>query len=141
MRRSGSGGLQTLTNIRWQVEITRVASGIVEAEVRVSPTLMNSKNILHGSTSATIVDWIGGLVIASTHPARRSNRGVSVDIHVSYLGPARKDDMLLIRASTSKVGRSLAFINVHIYARAPAAPADGSQDRPVCSGSHTKYVG
>lgn len=107
----------------------------------VSKTLMNSKNILHGSTSATIVDWIGGIVIASTSPGRFKNRGVSVDIHATYVGAAKEGDLLIIRGKSNKVGRNLAFIDVQILGRKPGAKETGEDDRVVCSGTHTKYVG
>ncbi|PWY98713.1 Thioesterase/thiol ester dehydrase-isomerase [Testicularia cyperi] len=121
--------------------ITKVSPGFIEAQVTVSKTLMNSHNILHGSTSATIVDWIGGIVIASTSPDRFKNRGVSVDIHVTYVGAAKEGDLLVIRGSSNKVGRNLAFIDVKILARKPGAKDDGSEDRVVASGTHTKFVG
>ncbi|SYW80359.1 uncharacterized protein UBRO2_03627 [Ustilago bromivora] len=83
--------------------ITHVAPGLIEAQVPVSKTLMNSKSILHGSTSATIIDWIGGIVIASTSPDRFKNRGVSVDIHVTYVGAAKEGDLLLIKGTSTPV--------------------------------------
>ncbi|ETS64534.1 hypothetical protein PaG_00999 [Moesziomyces aphidis] len=122
------------------LEIKIVSPGFIEAHVPVSKTLMNSKNILHGSTSATIIDWIGGIVIASTSPDRFKNRGVSVDIHATYVGAAKEGDLLIIRGKSNKVGRNLAFIDVQILGRKPGA-TDDTDDRVVCSGTHTKYVG
>lgn len=102
---------------------------------------MNSKNILHGSTSATIVDWIGGLVIASTSPDRFKNRGVSVDIHATYVGAAKQGDLLIIKGKANKVGRNLAFIDVQILGRKPGARETGEDDKVVVTGTHTKFVG
>ncbi|GAC99902.1 hypothetical protein PHSY_007505 [Pseudozyma hubeiensis SY62] len=99
--------------------ITSVSPGFIEAQVPITSTLMNSKNILHGSTSATIIDWIGGIVIASTSPDRFKNRGVSVDIHATYVGAAKQGDLLIIRGTSNKVGRNLAFIDVKILCRKP----------------------
>lgn len=39
------------------VEIVSVEKGVVVAKLKVGPNLINSKKSLHGSTSATIVDW------------------------------------------------------------------------------------
>ncbi|CDU24899.1 uncharacterized protein SPSC_04732 [Sporisorium scitamineum] len=121
------------------LEIKTVSPGYIEAHVPVSKTLMNSKNILHGSTSATIIDWIGGLVIASTSPDRFKNRGVSVDIHATYVGAAKEGDLLIIKGKSNKVGRNLAFIDVQILGRKPGAGEE--EDRVVVTGTHTKYVG
>ncbi|CBQ68809.1 conserved hypothetical protein [Sporisorium reilianum SRZ2] len=117
--------------------IVAVSPGYIEAHVPVSKTLMNSKNILHGSTSATIIDWIGGLVIASTSPERFAKRGVSVDIHATYVGAAREGELLVIKGRSNKVGRNLAFVDVQILARREGEEAD----RVVVTGSHTKFVG
>ena len=120
-----------------QLEITSVSPGEVQASVPVTRNMMNSHNILHGSTSGTIIDWIGGMVIASTSPERASKRGVSVDIHATYVGSAKESDTLLITGRSNKVGRNLAFISVEIRSR----PANGGEPRMVVTGSHTKYVG
>ncbi|SPO28902.1 related to thioesterase family protein [Ustilago trichophora] len=121
--------------------IKTVSPGFIEAHVPVSKTLMNSKNILHGSTSATIIDWIGGIVIASTSPDRFTKRGVSVDIHATYVGAAKEGDLLIIRGKSNKVGRNLAFIDVQILGRKQGGRETGEDDRVVVTGSHTKYVG
>lgn len=121
--------------------IKTVSPGYIEAHVLVSKTLMNSKNILHGSTSATIIDWIGGLVIASTSPDRFAKRGVSVDIHATYVGAAKLGDTLIIKGKSNKVGRNLAFIDVEILARKEGGSETGEDDKVIVTGSHTKYVG
>ncbi|EPQ25711.1 uncharacterized protein PFL1_06705 [Pseudozyma flocculosa PF-1] len=117
--------------------LTSVAPGVVTAELPVTRNLMNSHNILHGCTSATIIDWIGGIVIASTSPDRFQKRGVSVDIHVTYVGAAKEGETLLIKGTAQKVGSRLAFINVEVKARKPGS----TDERVVVTGSHTKFVG
>ena len=39
------------------VEIVSAEKGIVIAKLKVGPNIINSKKSLHGSASATIVDW------------------------------------------------------------------------------------
>ncbi|KZP32529.1 Thioesterase/thiol ester dehydrase-isomerase [Athelia psychrophila] len=117
------------------LKIRSVASGLVVAHLPLTANLLNGKQILHGSVSATIIDWIGGLVIASTGAQKR---GASVDIHVTYSGSAKEGDLLIIEGKSRKVGRNLAFIGVEI--RAQKAGGDG-EERIVVTGSHTKYVG
>lgn len=101
----------------------------------MTSNLTNNKNILHGSVSATIIDWIGGLVIASTG---NENRGVSVDIHVTYSGSAEEGDLLIIEGKSRKIGGNLIFISVEIRAR--KAGDEGSEEKIVVTGSHTKYI-
>lgn len=63
------------------VKIIGASKGYVVARLPLSENHMNSAKSLHGSVSATIVDWAGGMAI-STYDLR-SGSGVSVDIHVT----------------------------------------------------------
>ncbi|KAN0061926.1 hypothetical protein ACQY0O_005921 [Thecaphora frezii] len=119
------------------LELVSVEPGIVKAHLPVTSNLMNSHNILHGCTSATIIDWIGGIVIASTSQERFQKRGVSVNIHVSYVGAAKEGEILVITGTSQKVGARLAFIDVEIKAKKQGS----DQERVVVTGSHTKFVG
>jgi acyl-coenzyme A thioesterase 13 len=110
-------------------------SGRVVARLPLEKQHINSKGILHGSVSATLVDWAGGMSIAAAKGLDRT--GVSVDIHVSYVGAAREGETLEIESWVSKVGRNLAFTQVEIR---KAGPAAGEKGPVVATGSHTKYL-
>ena len=107
-------------------------AGSVTARLNVTAAHLNSKNSLHGTVSACIVDWAGGLAIASTG---LDKTGVSTDIHTSFVSGAKEGDVLEIFAQASKVGGSLAFTSVDIK----KIGKDGSKS-VVTTGSHTKYV-
>jgi acyl-coenzyme A thioesterase 13 len=94
---------------------------------------LNGSGSVHGGALATLVDWAGGLAIAS-HDARERT-GVSVDIHVAYLAGAREGDTLEIDARADRVGGSVAFSSVDVY-RLDA----GGARVPVAMGRHTKFV-
>ncbi|KAL1993372.1 hypothetical protein VTN49DRAFT_3321 [Thermomyces lanuginosus] len=114
------------------VEVYDASTGVVRARLKVSDRHLNSKNSLHGSFSATVVDWAGGLAIAS-HGL--DSTGVSTDIHVSYLSGAKLGDQLEIEGRADKVGKSLAFTTVTISKR-----GEDGQLVVVAQGSHTKYI-
>jgi acyl-coenzyme A thioesterase 13 len=101
------------------------------AELPVSANLLNSKGSLHGSVSATIVDWAGGMAIASTGLEKT---GLSTDIHVSYVSTAKLGDTLTIEGSVSKVGRNMGFTTVTI------SKGEGEKKTVVAHGTHTKYI-
>jgi acyl-coenzyme A thioesterase 13 len=107
-------------------------SGVICARLRVGPQHVNSKNILHGTVSACLIDFAGGLAIAAHG---RSATGVSADMHISFIGAAKEGDMLEIEGRTTRLGRNLAFTTVSIM----KADAEGKR-QPVAEGSHTKYV-
>ncbi|KIH92808.1 thioesterase family protein [Sporothrix brasiliensis 5110] len=137
------------------------SGGRILARLPVGGIHVNSKNILHGAVSAALVDWAGGMAIAAA--TGRSQTGVSVDIHISYVAAARVGDELEIEAWVQRVGGTLAYTSVEIRRRKlPPLPSngddshDGSQDGDhkkvdpyavaktrgpvVARGSHTKYV-
>ena len=103
------------------------------ARLTVGPKHINSKGSLHGSVSATIVDWAGGMAIAS-HGLEKT--GVSTDIHVTYSSGARMGDVLTIEGKTIKVGRNMGFTTVSIY----KADGDKAMGTMVAHGTHSKYI-
>ena len=114
------------------IEITAVTHSSVTAHLKVSVNHLNSKRTLHGSVSACIVDWVGGLAIASTG---LDNTGVSTDLHTIYLSTAKEGDMLEIIGHANKVGKTMAFTTVHIN-----RVGEDGQSVPVAYGTHTKFV-
>lgn len=115
------------------VDIFSVENGVVLARLRVQPVHLNSKGTLHGTVSACLTDWAGGLAIASTG---REKTGLSTDIHTTFVSAAKEGDYLEIEGRASKVGNKLAFTTVEIR----KSGEQGSKDIVICSGTHTKYM-
>lgn len=114
------------------VEIYEASKGVVRARLQVTARQLNSKRGLHGAFSACVVDWAGGLAIAS-HGFEST--GVSTDIHVSYISKASLRDWLEIESRTDRVGKKLGFTSVTISKR-----GEDGQLSVVAQGSHTKYI-
>ena len=110
--------------------------GSFKARLQLGPNHMNSRGTLHGSVSATIVDWAGGLAIAS-HGLEQT--GVSTDIHVIYLSGAKEGTWVTVEGTVSKLGNSLAFTAVTILKDVEGEGGEGRQE-VVVQGTHTKYI-
>lgn len=93
---------------------------------------VNSRGTIHGAVSAALVDWSGGLAIA-THGLDKT--GASIDIHVTYIGAAQVGETIEVEAVANKVGKSIAFTTIRIYKL-----VDGKQGSMVATASHTKYI-
>jgi len=115
------------------VSLTHASKGHIRARLPLTANHVNSKGGLHGSVSATIIDWAGGMAVASWD--LREKTGVSADIHVTYLASARVGDEIEIEGRAEKVGRSLAFTSVRIW-----KVEDGEASVLLVNGTHTKYV-
>ena len=115
-----------------ELQFLSASKGNFKCTLKLSPVHVNSRGTIHGSVSATIVDWAGGLAIA-THGMDKS--GVSVDIHVTYMSTAKAGDTVMIEGIANKVGRNLAFTDVRIY-KVEGEEVGGL----VASATHTKFV-
>ena len=113
--------------------IVHASSGLFISRLLLTPAHLNSSGGLHGSVTATIIDWAGGLAIAAWDC--RDNTGVSIDINVSYLNSAREGDEIEIEGLAEKVGGSLAYTAVKIF-----KVEEGKRGKLVATGRHTKFV-
>lgn len=114
------------------VNIVSAKKGFINGRLTVLRVHLNSKGTLHGTVSACLTDWAGGLAIASTGLEKT---GVSTDIHTTYIATAKEGDVLDIAGIATKVGGTLAFTTVAI--RKLNSDLTFS---PVATGTHTKFV-
>ncbi len=110
------------------ISLVSASKGAVTARLDVKPCHLNSKGTLHGTVSACLTDWAGGLAIA-THG--REKTGVSTDIHTTFISTAKEGDVLEVEGRATKVGGTLAFTSVEIRKVGGGV---------VALGSHTKCV-
>jgi acyl-coenzyme A thioesterase 13 len=115
------------------ITLTHASRGLVRARLQLTPNHVNAHGGIHGSVSATIVDWMGGMAIAAVD--NRLKTGVSVDIHVSYLSSAKDGDEIEVEGVAEKVGGTMAFTTVTIR-----KVVDGVAGKVVARGSHTKFL-
>ncbi|KAJ7152690.1 thioesterase family protein [Mycena crocata] len=117
------------------LELVSTSHERVFLKLVVLPVHVNSKGVLHGSLSATLVDLVAGLAIAST---RAPKTGVSTDLHLSFVGTAREGETLWIEGFAERVGGTLAFTRVRIEREVKGGAE--AERALVATGSHTKYV-
>lgn len=115
-----------------EVEITSATNGSVTAQLTLGKNHVNSRGTIHGAVSAALVDWSGGLAVA-THGMEKT--GASIDIHVTYIGTAHVGETIHIESIANKVGRSMAFTTIRI-----SKLVDGKPGPMVATASHTKYI-
>jgi acyl-coenzyme A thioesterase 13 len=106
--------------------------GSFKAHLKLSTNHVNSRKTIHGGVTATLVDWAGGLAIA-THGLEKT--GASVDIHVNYISTAHVGDLIEIEGTANRVGRSMAFTSVKV-----TKLVDGELGAIIATASHTKYI-
>lgn len=115
------------------IQLTHASKGLVRARLPLTKNHINAHGGIHGSVSATLIDWVGGMAIAAWD--NRTKTGVSTDIHISYQSSAKDGDTIEIEGIAGKVGGTLAFTTATIY-----KVVDGKPGPIVATGSHTKFV-
>lgn len=114
-----------------RVEIYHAEPGLIRAKLPIEAHHVNSKGTLHGVLSSCLVDWVGGMAVASHG---RQSTGLSTDLHVSFTAGAKEGDILVVEGRTAQIGKTLAFTNIIIW------KGEGKSSMIVAQGSHTKVV-
>ncbi|KAI1909287.1 hypothetical protein LOZ61_004430 [Ophidiomyces ophidiicola] len=116
-------------HILLQLRITAARPGVVHFELNIEKQHTNRLNILHGGTTASMVDLGGSLAVASRGLFAT---GVSTDLNVTYLSSGGKvGDRVLAEVTCDKFGKNLAYTYITFT---------NSKNEIVARGSHTKYV-
>ncbi|KAF6073809.1 acyl-CoA thioesterase 13 [Phyllostomus discolor] len=113
-----------------KVTLVSAAPGKVTCELRVEEEHTNKFGTLHGGLTATLVDTISTLALLCTE---RALPGVSVDMNITYMSPAKVGEDVVITAHVLKQGRTLAFASVDLTSKATG--------KLVAQGRHTKHLG
>lgn len=90
----------------------------------------NRMGTLHGGLTATLVDSISTMALLCTEMGMP---GVSIDMNITYMSPAKLGDDILITAHVLKQGKTLAFASVDLTNKA--------NGKMIAQGRHTKHVG
>ncbi|KAI6646630.1 TIMELESS-interacting protein [Oopsacas minuta] len=97
------------TNLK-HLRITEAQTEFVKGRMTVMESDCNVNGMLHGGQISTIVDVISTFAII----LRGRPRGVSVEMNISFLRPARLGEEINIHSYSIKTGRSLATALVDI---------------------------
>ncbi|KAL0477911.1 acyl-coenzyme A thioesterase [Acrasis kona] len=112
-----------------KMTIDSMDGGIAKATLPISDELGNSYGTLHGGAIATLIDVMGTLALL-THNSEKG--GVSIEMNMSFLSPAKVGDTILAEGQVVKSGRSMGFTQVTLYRK--------SDMKVVATGRHTKAL-
>jgi uncharacterized protein (TIGR00369 family) len=104
--------------------------GRARLELQVTDGVRNPVGVLHGGALASLIDSAGTVAIACAAGNSDGRPGVTTDLHLSYLAPAR-DGTVVAAARIRRLGRTLAFAEVEV------TRADGTL---IALGRLTKFM-
>lgn len=101
-------------------EITKIAEGLIEGELNITPQHRQNKGFVHGGLTATLADITAGYAAVSLIPA--DHHVVTVDLKISYLNPG-VGEKLFAKGWVLKQGRKLTFCEAEVYCLSAGKPA------------------
>ncbi|XP_051025309.1 acyl-coenzyme A thioesterase 13 [Acomys russatus] len=113
-----------------KVTLVSAAPEKIICELKVEEQHANKLGTLHGGLTATLVDSISTMALMCTE---RGLPGVSVDMNITYMSPAKIGEEILITAYILKQGKTLAFASVDLTNKATG--------KLIAQGRHTKHLG
>uniref|UniRef100_H0WBH9 Acyl-coenzyme A thioesterase 13 n=2 Tax=Cavia porcellus TaxID=10141 RepID=H0WBH9_CAVPO len=115
----------------WEkVTLVSAAPEKVICEMKVEEEHANKQGTLHGGFTATLIDSISTMALLFTE---RGVPGVSVDMNITYMSPAKIGEEIVITANILKQGKTLAFASVDVTNKATG--------KLIAQGRHTKHLG
>ncbi|ORX63420.1 Thioesterase/thiol ester dehydrase-isomerase [Basidiobolus meristosporus CBS 931.73] len=109
------------------MKVVSADKGKVVLDFTVEKEHLNRLESLHGGVMGTLVDIGGSLSIASMG---MKATGVTTDLNLTCLSPAKLGDVLSVEATCVRLGRTLAFTEVDLKLK----------EKIIAQGRHTKYV-
>uniref|UniRef100_A0A8D2H2M4 Acyl-coenzyme A thioesterase 13 n=2 Tax=Urocitellus parryii TaxID=9999 RepID=A0A8D2H2M4_UROPR len=113
-----------------KVTLVSAAPEKVICEMKVEEQHANKMGTLHGGLTATLIDSISTMALLCSE---RGLPGVSVDMNITYMSPAKIGEEIVITAQILKQGRTLAFASVDLTNKATG--------KLIAQGRHKKHLG
>ncbi|XP_014707096.1 acyl-coenzyme A thioesterase 13 [Equus asinus] len=123
-------GVRGFDRVVEKVTLFSAVPGKVICEMKVEEEHTNKMGTLHGGLIATLVDSISTVALLLSE---RGAPGVSVDMNITYMSPAKMGEDILITAHILKQGKTLAFTSVDLTNKVTG--------KLIAQGRHTKHLG
>lgn len=105
-------------------------------QLKIDKSIVNINSVLHGGATASLVDLVSTIALFNT---ANKKPGVSVNMNINYLKPAKLDETILIEGKVIKSGSKLAYLEANIYLKKQNS-FELNKDKLVAVGFHTKYI-
>ena len=111
--------------------IVSFGQGKARGEMDCATAVQNLNGMLHGGATAALIDHVGTVAIMSAD--RDSRPGVTTDLNVTYMNPAKTGGKVYADATVLKIGKIMAYVTVDVRR--------AEDDVLVAQGRMSKYQG
>merc|ERR1712150_31737 len=124
-------GNANFNSIGNKLEIVDGDIGRCTTSLKIEQEHCNNYNTLHGGCAATLVDIVSWAALVTDSEDSLKHTGVSVNLNMNYMKPAKLGTDIIIDARVKKRGRTLAFLDVDIR--------DKENNSTLAAGLHTIF--
>ncbi|KAH8250986.1 hypothetical protein KR026_002777 [Drosophila bipectinata] len=123
-----SGNSKGFDRIMKMIKMVDGGNGRAVGEFTVCPEHCNRQGTLHGGLISTILDNVTTYAMMS----KGSHPGVTANLSVSFLAPAKLGEVVQIEANTVRAGKKMAYLDCVFKLK--------SDGRILAKGGQVKYI-
>jgi uncharacterized protein (TIGR00369 family) len=106
------------------IQLTAIQPGVAQLALPFTDALVTTGTIVHGGAIASLIDTAAAVAAWSNAEVPAHIRGVTVNLTVTYLAGASKEDLQAV-ARVLHRGRSLVYLDVEVSSASGSAIAKG----------------
>ncbi len=106
------------------IQLVTMQPGVAMLILPFKDSLVTIGTIMHGGAIASLIDTAAAIAAWSDVDTSTSGRGTTVNLTVSYLAPAEREDVQAV-ARVLRRGRNLIFLDVEVTGASGRAIAKG----------------
>ncbi len=106
------------------IQLTTMQPGVAQLSLPFTDALVTTGTIVHGGAIASLIDTAAAVAAWSNAEVPANVRGVTVNLTVTYLAAASKEDLQAV-ARVLRRGRNLVYLDVEVSSASGSAIAKG----------------
>jgi uncharacterized protein (TIGR00369 family) len=106
------------------IQLTTMQPGVAQLSLPFTDALVTTGTIVHGGAIASLIDTAAAVAAWSNAEVPTKVRGVTVNLTVTYLAAASKEDLQAV-ARVLRRGRNLVYLDVEVSSPSGSAIAKG----------------
>ncbi len=106
------------------IQLTTMQPGVATLTLPFADALVTIGTIVHGGAIASLIDTAAAVAAWSDAEVPTNVRGTTVNLTVTYLAPAEKEDLQAV-ARVLRRGRTLVYLDVEVSSASGRAIAKG----------------
>jgi uncharacterized protein (TIGR00369 family) len=106
------------------IQLTTMQPGVATLTLPFADALVTIRTIVHGGAIASLIDTAAAVAAWSDAEVPTNVRGTTVNLTVTYLAPAEKEDLQAV-ARVLRRGRTLVYLDVEVSSASGRAIAKG----------------